>query len=141
MSCEKYEKLISLYLEKELDEEEEKDMLQHLASCESCSQQLEAIQYMQRMLKQDDRPIEPINKMKRKIYARIYRDLLIMFAGFVIMISGVAVSGGLAQMFLLDQTPSGVRMFFFMGILLLITGIIILMYDIFVDIFKIITRK
>jgi predicted anti-sigma-YlaC factor YlaD len=141
MSCEKYEKLISLYIEKELDEGDEKDLMLHLDSCESCRQQLEAIRCMQEMFRQDDRPLEPINKMRNKIYARIYRDLLIMFVGLVIIISVVSISGGLAQMYLLGQTPFGVRIFFFMGILLLIVGLTILIYDIFVDIFKIIIKK
>ncbi|OGO77731.1 MAG: hypothetical protein A2Y23_02215 [Clostridiales bacterium GWB2_37_7] len=141
MNCEKYEKLISLYVEMELNEEDKKALELHLDSCENCRQQLEAIQCMQGMFKQDNEDIKSVKKIRRKIYAKIYRDLLIIFVGFVIMISVVSISGGLTQMFLLNQASSSVRIFFFMGILLLIVGLIILVYDIFVDIFKVISNK
>lgn len=140
MSCEKYENLISLYLEDELDEEQKKDLEHHLTGCDSCKQQLEAIRLMQGIFRQEDKPIK-INKMRTKIYSKIFRDLLIMFAGLVIIVSMVSVSGGLAQMFLLDRLSTGVGIFFLIGILLLIMGLIILLYDLFVDIIKIIFKK
>lgn len=141
MGCEKYEKLISLYLENDLDEEEIKSLEQHLESCESCRQQLEAIKYMQGMLKQDEDNFKPVNNIQKKVYAKIFIDLLIMFMGLVIIISVVAISGGLAQLFLLNKISAGISIIFLIGILLLIVGLIILMYDLSIDIFKIIFKK
>ena len=137
MDCEKYENYIALYLENDLTGAEAAELQKHIETCNSCRQQLEAMQYMQNMLKQDDQPIQPSNRIRARIYSRLYRDLLIMFAGLVIIVSMVAISGGLAQMFLFDTIAGSVKGFFFVGMLLLIVGLMILMYDIFVDIFKI----
>jgi len=140
MSCEKFEEKISLYIEDELDDAERKELELHLSSCDSCHQQLEAVRMMQGMFRQEDKNIR-IHKIRTKIYAKIFRDLLIMFAGLVIIVSMVSISGGLAQMFLLDQLASSVRIFFYIGILLLIVGLIILLYDLFVDILRVIFKR
>lgn len=141
MDCEKYENLIPLYLDGELTEVQVNSLRQHLEGCPKCREQLNALQYMQSMLGKDDESLKAPAKMKARIYARLYRDLLIIFAGLVIIVSMVAISGGLAQMFLIDKMTTVLKTFFFAGIILIIVGLVILTYDIFVDIFKISIKK
>lgn len=141
MSCERYEKYISMYIENELSNQEQQELQLHLQDCESCRAQLEAIQFMKGLVKQENITIKPQNKIKNRIYSKIYRDLLILFAGLAIIVSMVAVSGGFAQMLLFDKISIGIKIFFFSGILLLIIGLIILMYDVFVDMFKITFKR
>lgn len=141
MECEKYENLIPMYLEGELTEEQAKALQQHLEGCPNCREQIQALEYMQSMLRQEVAPLKAPAKMKARIYTRLYRDLLIIFAGLVIIVSMVAISGGLAQMFLFDRLSMALKTFFFVGIILLIIGLVILTYDIFVDIFKISIKK
>ncbi|MGB7606466.1 MAG: zf-HC2 domain-containing protein [Lutisporaceae bacterium] len=142
MSCEKYEKQISLYIDNELSDEDKKALEQHIEECNLCKQQLQAITYMRDMMgNAAEKSIKSPTKMKKKIYFKIYRALLIMFIGLVILISMVAVSGGLAQMLIFDKIPIGIRIFFTLGITLLIGGLIILLYDVFIDMFKILIKK
>ena len=141
MSCEKYENLIPSYLENEMEQAEKKELLRHIDGCPNCREQLKALQYMQSMLGREEAPAKPPAKMKARIYARLYRDLLIIFAGLVIIVSMVAISGGLAQMFLLDDRFMAMKGFFLAGIILIIAGLIILTYDILVDIFKLSIKK
>lgn len=142
MSCEKYEKQISLYIDNELSDEDKESLEKHIKECKLCKQQLQAINYMRAMMGNDtEKSIKPPAKMKKKIYFKIYRALLIMFIGLVIIISMVAVTGGLAQMLIFDKIPTEIKVFFTLGITLLISGLIILLYDVFIDMFKILTKK
>lgn len=142
MSCRKFEEQISLYIDNELSTEDKKALEQHIAECSQCRQQLQALTYMRDIMgKDEEKEIKPPSKIKKKIYFKIYRDLLIMFAGLVIIISMVSISGGLAQMLLFDRIPAGVRALFIGGMTLLVSGLVILMYDILVDMFKILTKK
>ncbi len=142
MNCEKYEKQISLYIDNELSDEDKKEFEQHIKECKECKQQLQAINYMRNIMgSTEENPIKSPIKMKKKIYLKIYRDLLIMFIGLVIIISMAAVSGGLAQMLIFHKIPTGIRIIFTLGITLLISGLMILLYDVFIDMFKILTKK
>lgn len=139
MNCEKYESYIALFADNELSQEETGELMLHVKDCESCRQQLEAVKYMKIMLNQEDN--RPAGNMRSRVYGKIYRDLLILFAGLVIILSGVAVSGGLTQMLWLGSAPNGIKVLFIFGILLLIIGLVVLLYDIFIDLFKILARK
>lgn len=142
MSCEKYEKQISLYIDNELSNEDKKALEQHIMECNHCKQQLQAITYMRTMggsIKEEF--IKSPAQMKKKIYFKIYRALLIMFIGLIIIISMVAVSGGLAQMLIFDKLPLGIRIFFILGIVFLISGLIIFLFDVFIDMFRILTKR
>lgn len=142
MSCEKYEKQISLYIDNELSDEDKEELEKHIKECKLCKQQLQAITYMRAMMGNTaEQSIKSPTKMKKKIYFKIYRALLIMFIGLVIIISMVAVTGGLAQMLVFDKIPTEIKVFFTLGITLLISGLIILLYDVFIDMFKILTKK
>ncbi len=119
-----------------------KEFEQHIKECKECKQQLQAINYMRAIMgSTEDNTIKSPIKMKKKIYFKIYRALLLMFIGLVIIISMVAVSGGLAQMLIFHKIPAGIKIIFTLGITLLISGLMILLYDVFIDMFKILTKK
>lgn len=142
MSCEKYEQMISPYVDNELSDKEKEELEQHIKDCDKCREELQAITFMRNIMSNSEQKlVTPPSKMKRRIYHHIYRDLLIMFTGLVIIISMVSISGGLAQLLLFSRIPVGVRTLFIAGIILLICGLIVLLYDIFIDMFKILKKN
>jgi predicted anti-sigma-YlaC factor YlaD len=142
MNCDEFERKMSLYIDNELPGEDGKSFERHIEQCSQCRQQLQAMTYMREIMgKAERQELRPPQNMKTKVYFKIYRDLLIMFAGLVIIISVVAISGGLAQMLLFEKIPAAIRIFFVGGMLMLISGLAILLYDIFIDMLKVLTKR
>ena len=61
MECEKYRELISLYIDGELNESEEKELLEHIKNCPLCEKELKELTAISEMLKSAEEEELPEN--------------------------------------------------------------------------------
>ena len=73
MECEKYRELISLYIDGELNESEEKELLEHIKNCPLCEKELKELTAISEMLKsaeEEELPENFHNEVMAKIRTR-----------------------------------------------------------------------
>ncbi|MFZ5351912.1 MAG: anti-sigma factor family protein [Bacillota bacterium] len=141
MGCKENEILLSLYIDEEINENDKKALEEHLQHCEVCKKKLEQLLMIRGVVKQEYHAVKPEAKLKKGVYNKLYIYFLLLFAGLVICFSVFAVTGGLAQLFIISGVPVILKWFFMVGIGLVLVGTVILMYDIYVNVLRIMKKK
>ncbi len=141
MSCEKYDLLISAYIDGEVSSEEKKILEQHIKECKECNIKMKELQEMSGLIKQELNLIKPNNIIRRKVYTRLYLDFFIMFIILLVCFTIISVTGGMIQLTFLYSMPVLLRYIFYIGIGFILVGILFLLYDIYVNLLSILKRK
>lgn len=70
MSCKKFRILLSVYLDQEITQDEEKKLLEHLKTCPDCARELEYLKQMKRIFLLKEKK-EPKEFFETRLFARI----------------------------------------------------------------------
>jgi predicted anti-sigma-YlaC factor YlaD len=93
--CEKYEMLISAFLDNELDEEQQIELFSHLATCESCRKHLREIKQIKdesMQMKEYLKPPVETQYFWKSLYNRIERNFswtLLIMGAFILLVYGI----------------------------------------------------
>ncbi len=141
MNCKEYEFLLSIYVDNECSESEKQELEAHLNTCSSCQKRLDQLLLLKGVVRNESIQLKSAEKVKKKVYNKLYLHFFILFAGLVICASLIAVSGGLVQLLLLNSTPVIIKCIFFAGVGLIMVGLVIIMFDIYRNVIRFMKNK